>query len=76
MELINKLTALQKSFSEVVDVVSQWGLEDKTCVQSKHLEFENESLKKEVLEKSEVIEHWIRARPLTTASQKNESGCE
>ena len=43
----------------------------------RHLEHENECQQREILEKSELIENWIRSRPMPSAlgTQKNESEC-
>ncbi|WKY05637.1 hypothetical protein Q1695_006106 [Nippostrongylus brasiliensis] len=52
VELINRLTSLQHTHADVMDRVII-------------LENENARLVKEINEKNELIEHWIRRRPLT-----------
>lgn len=54
-ELISRLTSLQRAYSDVLDRVNL-------------LENENARLSKEVFEKGELIEHWIKRRPLTQAT--------
>ncbi|VDM51790.1 unnamed protein product [Angiostrongylus costaricensis] len=51
VELINRLTSLQKTHADTLDKVST-------------LESENARLCREIEEKSEIIEHWIRKKPL------------
>ncbi|VDM65985.1 unnamed protein product [Strongylus vulgaris] len=54
-ELINRLTALQKTHADAMDRINL-------------LEVENLRLNREIEEKRELIEHWIRKRPLGQGS--------
>ncbi|KAJ1363949.1 hypothetical protein KIN20_023915 [Parelaphostrongylus tenuis] len=51
VELINRLTSLQKTHADALDRINA-------------LESENARLCREIEDKSEIIEHWIRKKPL------------
>ncbi|PAV87502.1 hypothetical protein WR25_07182 isoform E [Diploscapter pachys] len=60
VELINRLTTLQSLHHESVSRLN-------------HLETENASLRKEIHEKSELIEHWIKTRAMPSNNSQNSS---